>query len=381
MTQLNYVVESISPSFVVHTADARVWERLLAVDSYRAAMSFIRGEFEIRGDMVAALRWWFDRQPRDSFGWPMKIGAKLHVESWFQTWRQARRNIQFHYDRSNRFYQLFLDRLMVYSEGYLTSPSMSLDEAQVAKLELIARKLELSASDRFLDVGCGWGALITHAAERYRARAFGCTLSDQQCDYATGLVRDRGLQDRVTVEKCDYRTLSGPFDKISSVGMYEHVGRRRLPAYFAKLASLVRPGGLILNSGITRPNGITDDVGSLFISRFVFPGGELPHLGDVVHAAESAGLEVVNVEDLRTDYGWTCAEWVRRLQARRDECLQIVDALTYRIWTLYLAASAASFERGDIGCHYLLLRRPDRNVDRLTHTSVRVSVPFRNAST
>src|SRR5262245_6595627 len=242
--QLNYTVESISPSFVVHTSDAGVWERLLTLDSYRGAMSFIRGEFDIRGDMVAALRWWFDRQPRDSFSWSMKMAAKLHVESWFQTWRQARRNIQFHYDRSNRFYQLFLDSRMVYSEAYLTSPLMSLDEAQVAKLELIAQKLELSAEDWFLDVGCGWGALITHAAERYGSQAFGCTLSDQQCDYATALVRDRNLQDRVTVEKCDYRTLSGPFDKISSVGMYEHVGRRRLPAYFAELGARVQPGGL-----------------------------------------------------------------------------------------------------------------------------------------
>jgi len=280
-----------------------------------------------------------------------------------QSLRSRRDNkslIQFHYDVSNEFYALFLDAEMIYSCAYFVDWDNSLDQAQRDKLDLICRKLEMRAGDRFLDVGCGWGGLIVHAAEQYGAIASGCTLSARQFGYVNDLIAARRLVGRVTAMNADYRAVAGRFDKIASVGMYEHVGRHRLHTYFETLSRLLRPDGLLLNHGIARPETVTDDASTVFLRRHVFPGGELPYLGDVIRAAERAGFEVLDLENLRPHYALTCARWVTRLQARRDACLAIVDAATYRTWLLYLAAAAVSFERGDTELYQLLLahRRP-----------------------
>jgi cyclopropane-fatty-acyl-phospholipid synthase len=342
--------------FTVCVNDDETWARLLEEGTYRTATAFVRGEFDVEGDFLAAVRWWHARGEGEPRPWRTLL-AQLSPETRFQTRSRARRNIGFHYDRSNRFYQQFLDRRMVYSSAYFSAPGMSLDDAQAAKLDLIAHKLELEKGDRFLDVGCGWGALAIRAAECYGASAVGCTLSSQQFAYATNLVQTRRLDSRVAIENADYRTLGGAFDKVASIGMYEHVGRRRLESYFATLSALIRPGGLLLNSGVTRRVGMRDDAETVFLRRFVFPGGELPFLPDVVRAAERAGLEVRGVENLRLHYGLTCGAWVTRLQARRSACLELVDAETYRTWLLYLAGAATSFERGEIDLHHVLLRK------------------------
>jgi cyclopropane-fatty-acyl-phospholipid synthase len=211
--------------------------------------------------------------------------------------------------------------------------------------------------DRFLDVGCGWGALVIHAAQSFGAIASGCTLSIRQAEHAAERVREERLGAAVSIHEMDYRDVRGEFDRIASVGMFEHVGRAQLGTYFRKIYSLLAPDGLFLNHGITRPASVQSDASSMFIARRVFPGGEIVRLEDVVRAAEGAGFEVLDVENLRRHYALTCRTWVERLDANRDACLRAVDEETWRTWKLYPAGCTIAFENGDMGLHQVLLSK------------------------
>jgi cyclopropane-fatty-acyl-phospholipid synthase len=349
--------DSGSPTFSIRVPDRAAWALLQKSSTYEAATAFVRGDFDIEGNIVAALRWWYGRPASAATSFVLRTLRHLHLESWLQSRARARSNIRFHYDRSNGFYEQFLDERLQYSCAYFTAPGGSLDDAQAAKLDLICRKLGVRAGMRLLDIGCGWGGLVLHAAECYGAIATGCTLSEGQFARATAQARERGLESRVTILNADYRELDGRFDRIASVGMYEHVGRRRLDTYFVRLSRLLQDDGLALNHGIARPESVTDDDMTFFLRDHVFPGGELPYYSDVVRSAERAGLEVIDVENLRPHYALTCAEWVRRLQARRETCLTFVDEQTYRTWLLYLAGSAVSFERGETELYQTLLAK------------------------
>ncbi len=328
-------------------------------DVYSAAKSFIRGEIDIHGDLFAAIQWKRQtaRAGLRSRAMSSAVRNVPRTESWFQSRRKAAGNIRFHYDRSNAFFTQFLDSRLVYSCAYFKNPDWSLDQAQEAKLDHICRKLDLRPGERFLDIGCGWGGLVLHAAARYGALATGCTLSLQQFEYAARAVSERGLCGLVTIHEKDYRDLDGRFDKIASVGMFEHVGVRRLPAYFRKAQSLLAEGGLFLNHGIARPGSVRRDAESLFLRRKVFPGGELASLTDTVRAAEAAGFEVLDVENLRPHYALTCRAWVRNLQANEEACRRVVDRGTYRTWLLFLAASALAFEEGATEIHQVLMAK------------------------
>jgi cyclopropane-fatty-acyl-phospholipid synthase len=250
---------------------------------------------------------------------------------------------------------------MVYSCAYFHSPDTTLEDAQVAKLNHICRKLDLRPADRFLDVGCGWGALIEHAAAQYGAEATGCTLSRAQYTYAT-----TRLDGRARVLECDYRNLAACYDKIASVGMFEHVGRRRALQYFRKMADLLAPDGLFLNHAIARPQGVRDDAASLFLRRYIFPGGQFIHLYETICAAEDAGFEVLDVENLRSHYALTCRLWEQRLASSREAALRLVDERTFRAWRIWLAASALSFEDGFSSVYQVLLSKRGAPRRRLT---------------
>jgi cyclopropane-fatty-acyl-phospholipid synthase len=271
----------------------------------------------------------------------------------------------------NDFYALWLDRELVYSCAYYPGGDEDIDAAQRAKLDLICRKLRLREDERLLDIGCGWGALIRHAAREYGVRALGITLSARQAELARARIDAEGLGDRCRVEVRDYRDLPGDawFDKVVSVGMFEHVGRARLPAYFRAAARLTRPGGLFLNHGIVQRR---EERGTLpgrlgawlwrrgrFIDRWIFPDGELVPLPFALRCAERAGLETRDVESLREHYARTLREWRGRLEASRDVAEALAGAATYRAWRLYLAASAHAFASGWIGLAQVLLARPD----------------------
>ena len=355
------------PQFTLTVRDRAHWRWLEQADAYSAAMAFLRGEFDIRGDTIAAVRFKLEQEDRSWRGRLYSLLARFaprRLESLFQTKTRAARNIRFHYDRSNEFYRQFLDSKLVYSCAYFRDPEWDIDRAQEEKLDLICRKLAIEPGERFLDIGCGWGALVLHAAERYGALAAGCTLSRRQFEYARELAARQGLARRVTILDRDYRDVDGRFEKIASVGMFEHVGRRRMPAYFAKVRELLEDGGLFLNHGIIRPEGVADDAQTLFLQRRVFPGGELPRLGTLVRQAEEAGFEVLDVENLRPHYALTCRAWVRRLERNRETCVRLAGEETWRTWLLYLAGSAVNFERGDTAVYQMLLARRGPNEPR-----------------
>jgi cyclopropane-fatty-acyl-phospholipid synthase len=349
-----------TPAFTFCVIDDAQLQRILTLDDCSAARAYIRGEFDVSGDLVAALRLKTRHSRPGLAHWLWTAAAScapVRIETWLQSRKRAANNIRFHYDRSNEFYQEFLDSRLIYSEGYFKDPAWSLEQAQEAKLEGICRDLNLRPGERFLDVGCGWGALVIHAAERFEAQAMGCTLSHRQFDFARAAIRRKGLERRVVVEEIDYRAVSRRFDKIASIGMFEHVGRHRLCAYFRKIYSLLEDGGLFLNSGIIRPQGVKNDPQTWFLLRNVFPGGELVNLADMIRFAEDAGFNIVRIESVRKDYALTCRAWVDRLQANAESCMKLVGEKSYRTWLLYLAASALGFESGQTDVFTVLMSK------------------------
>jgi cyclopropane-fatty-acyl-phospholipid synthase len=281
-----------------------------------------------------------------------------------------RRAIGYHYDVSNDFYRLWLDRDLVYSCAYFKSEHDTLDAAQRQKLDHLCRKLALAPGERLLDIGCGWGGLIMHAAQHYGAQALGITLSRNQHDYAVEEIRRRGLADRCEVRLMDYRDVpeGEPFDKIVSVGMFEHVGVANFPVYFGKIYRLLKAGGLIMNHGITTTdpgNGRAGPDTGDFIDEYVFPDGELAHVSTVMRAMSEQGLECVDAESLRPHYARTLWHWVSRLESRKDEAIALVGEKKFRIWQIYMAGSAWAFERGWLSLYQLLAGRADAS-GRLT---------------
>jgi cyclopropane-fatty-acyl-phospholipid synthase len=287
-----------------------------------------------------------------------RIGGKKHSP------KRDRRAVTLHYDISNDFYRLWLDRRMVYSCAYFRSPDDDLDCAQEQKLDYICRKLRLCPGQRLLDIGCGWGALVIHAVKNFGVRADGITLSEPQVQWARARIAETGLTNETSVELHDYRELdangSEVYDAIVSVGMAEHVGREQLPDYFGEVYRVLKPGGLFLNQAIgegivARP----DNRNGSFIEQYVFPDSDIPPLPIMLKAAESAGFEIRDVENLREHYPLTLRHWLRRLEARHAEALMFVDETTYRAWRLYIAGSAHGFSRGNMAVYQTLLAKVD----------------------
>lgn len=300
----------------------------------------------------------------------------LPAPSWWRRlwqWQRSRlnhhreadaRQVQFHYDVSDEFFALWLDPRRVYSCAYYRDRTLSLAAAQEAKLDHICRKLMLLDGERFLDIGAGWGALLLWAAQHYGVRAHGITLSRHQHAHVNRLIEALGLRGRVTMQLLDYRDLpeDEPFDKIASVGMFEHVGLAQLPAYFAKIRRLLRPGGLLMNHGITAGGTRNHQLGAGmgdFIERYIFPGGELLHVSKVLEVMADQGLEPLDAESLRPHYARTLWAWSDALEARLDEARRIAGERVVRAYRLYLAGSAMSFERGWISLFQMLAARPD----------------------
>ena len=268
--------------------------------------------------------------------------------------RDDTRFIQFHYDVGNDFYQLFLDPEMQYSCAYFTDWDNSIEQAQRDKIDMICKKLRLKEGERFLDIGCGWGGLLCHAASAYGVKAHGVTLSQAQHDFALAKIKRLGLQDRVTLELKSYEALEGEFDKISSIGMYEHVGIANYPRYFGKLNSLLKDRGILLNHGITRRakksarkfRKIRPE--NRLIRKYIFPGSELDHIGHSLESMEAAGFEIHDVEGWREHYALTCRHWHQRLIAREEEAVAMVGREKYRMWIAYLAGVSIAFQDGSL---------------------------------
>lgn len=289
--------------------------------------------------------------------------------------------IQFHYDVSDEFYKLWLDPLRLYSCAYFREPEMTIAQAQQAKLDHICRKLMLRPGERFLDIGAGWGGLLLWAAEHYGVTGHGITLSRNQHEHVNALIKARGLSDRVTMELRDYRDLSEhePYDKIASIGMFEHVGRAQLPEYFAKIHRLLKPGGLLLNHGITAGGTRNHQLGAGmgdFIERYIFPGGELIHVSKVTEVMSESNFEPLDLENLRPHYARTLWAWSDALEAQLGDARGLTNDRVVRAYRIYLAGSAMGFEQGWMALFQMLAAKPDRVIDRGPMRGAQSQYPF-----
>ena len=341
------------------------------------AEDYVEGKLQLEGAMRDVMRAMARVLPAtpltsESHWWTsLRKRAKAHAA---HTPARDAAQIEFHYDVSDDFYALWLDPRRVYSCAYyrnLADASMTLAQAQEAKLDLICRKLMLQPGERFLDVGAGWGGLLLWAAEHYGVDATGITLSKNQHAHVQALIAKKGLAHRVRIDLCDYRDLAEdrPYDKIASVGMFEHVGRINMTGYFEKIMRLLAPGGLVMNHGITAGGLENAQLGAGmgdFIEKYIFPGGELMHVSAVLKHLAQAGLEMVDSENLRPHYARTLWDWSDALEARLDDARRVLAAdggseraeKTLRAYRLYLAGSAMSFQEGWLSLHQLLATRP-----------------------
>jgi cyclopropane-fatty-acyl-phospholipid synthase len=369
--------------------------------------AYIYGDLDIEGDIFAACHLLEDVQSRlFTIGDAVvlihhltalpkadneinRVQRRVKLKGLLHSRERDKTAIRYHYDVSNDFYALWLDEAMQYSCAYFPTAAESLSQAQELKMEHLCRKLRLKPGERILDIGCGWGGFARYAAKKYGVRVLGVTLSEAQRDYANHESARSGLGDRVVVKLQDYRDLAGEsFDKIVSVGMFEHIGRTAMPEYFSQVFRLLKPGGLFLNHGISscaryRAQSASNSAACCdphqkskptrsapilkvpilgrgsFIRHYVFPDGELVPVGELSVMAEQAGFELRDVENLREHCALTLRHWVDRLESRRCEATTIVGEVTYRIWQIYMAASVSAFEMGRINVNQTLLAKLD----------------------
>jgi cyclopropane-fatty-acyl-phospholipid synthase len=355
------------------------------------AEAYVRGDFDIEGDIVAAFglfegfgnhpwppgdlwelaRQWrglpYDQRAGEITRGPLQLSGTRHSKE------RDRAAIQYHYDVGNEFYALWLDQRMTYSCAYFKTGAEHIDTAQTQKMEHICRKLRLKPGERLLDIGCGWGGLVVYAAQNYGVKTLGVTLSRKQHELANQRIAALRLGDQAKVELLDYRDLADQsFDKAVSVGMFEHVGRSHLPEYFAQVYRLLKPGGLFLNHGIsvhpyaTKPGHerLWDRFANRYVlgsgqftQRYIFPDGELVPVSEVNVMAEQGGFEVRDVENLREHYALTLRHWVARLEAHREEHIRLAGETIYRTWKLYMTGSVYGFESGRINVNQTLLAK------------------------
>ncbi len=367
---------------IIRSADA-IRRILTAPGELGLGRAYVAGDIDVEGDVFAALSALRDRVPGASIR-PAQLAALARLagttslrplppppeEARLRGRRHTKQRdaaaISHHYDVSNDFYRLVLGSSMTYSCAVWPSPDATLEQAQAAKHELVCRKLDLREGSRLLDVGCGWGGMTMHAAREHGATAVGVTLSRAQAEWAQKAVAEAGLGDRVEIRYQDYREVrDGPYDSISSIGMFEHVGLANVGLYFDRLHQLLRPGGRLLNHGISRPSrpGRMRTPSRIrrrsFIDRYVFPDGELHEVGAVVSRVQASGFEVRHVESLREHYALTLRAWVRNLEENWERAVSEAGEPRARIWRLYMAGSALNFEAGRTQVHQVLAVRSD----------------------
>jgi cyclopropane-fatty-acyl-phospholipid synthase len=349
-----------SPTVTIRVPRASALRYLLSPSLYNLGRAYVEGAIDVSGravDMIAIVNGLASTtmQPRGLLA--RAVGSIKHTRE------KDAAAIRYHYDVSNDFYSAFLDPAMVYSCAYFENGNEDLATAQRKKIDHILAKIDLRPGQRLLDIGCGWGALAMRAAQRFGAHVVGVTLSENQAALARQRVEEAGLQHLVDIRLQDYRDVTGTFDRITSVGMFEHVGVRHLPDYFSRIDKLLAPDGIVMNHGIT-----TTDIdqrgtpygGGRFIDEYVFPHGELAHLGTVVRCMQQGGLEVRDVENLRRHYARTCALWTENFERNAERIRGMTDAKRFRIWHVYLAGCSYAFQHDWISLYQIVCGKAGR---------------------
>jgi cyclopropane-fatty-acyl-phospholipid synthase len=349
-------------------AEAYIYDDIDIEGDIFAFFTFINYLREMRPGLFQRLRWMRRVLALPGGERPRAGRQAAQLSGAVHSRERDRQAISYHYDISNEFYQLWLDKWMSYTCAYYADPDDDLDRAQERKQDLICRKLRLRPGERLLDIGCGWGGFIIYAAKQYGVQTLGVTLSRKQAEFAQAAIREAGLQDRCRVEYKDFREVTGTFDKLTCICVLEHFGRKQMPMFFNKAYALLRPGGAFLNQGIVLSGWEKKPRGQPFSQRYVFPDGELQPIHVTLKSAEQAGLEIRDVESLREHYVLTLKSWVQRLDAHADEVRRLTDDVTYRIWRLYMAGSADGFASARGSVFQTLLVKPDRGVSGLPLT-------------
>ncbi|MCC2973290.1 class I SAM-dependent methyltransferase [Massilia sp. IC2-476] len=357
---------SEAPRVTIRVPDRAALRYLRSPSLYNLGRAYVEGAIDIKGraaDIISV---------GNSLAASMDKGRSRLVEVLRRNVPHTRQSdaeaIRYHYDVSNDFYAAWLDPAMVYSCAYFEEGSEDLATAQQKKIDHILRKIDLRPGQTLLDIGCGWGALVLRAAQAFGARCVGITLSENQALLARERVARAGLTGQVEIRLQDYRDVEGQFERITSVGMFEHVGVQHLPAYFSRINTLLAPDGVVMNHGITTANvdnSATPYGGGEFIGQYVFPQGELAHLSTVVRAMQEGGLEVRDVENLRRHYAKTCAIWTENFESRAEHIRKLTDEKRFRIWHVYLAGCAYAFAHGRISLYQIVCGKAEGNVERL----------------
>ncbi len=362
-----------TPQIIFHINSAAALPYLIKPNLSTLGEAYIKGKIDVTGKLADLIEIAYSLVENTT-----KPSAKfIHIYRRFahlfaHTRATDKKSIQYHYDLSNQFYQLWLDQNMVYSCAYFENGDEDLDTAQLKKIDHILTKIQLKPGHTLLDIGCGWGALVMRAAQKFGAKCVGVTLSKKQFELATERIKQAGLTHQIDLRLQDYRditpALSGQFDRITSVGMFEHVGRKNLPSYFSKISALLKESGIMMNHGITstalKP-GENSLGGDEFIDHYVFPNGELPHLSLVLAAMQQGGLETFDIENLRRHYARTLTFWSERFEQQAPQIKAWVNEEKFRIWRVYLAGSIYAFEHDDVAIYQIVCGKAGRSAHSL----------------
>lgn len=357
--------QNLPPQVTVRVPHASSLSYLMTPSLFNLGKAYVEGKIEVEGRLseIISVGNALAKQTLKPEGKFARVVRSMH-----HTRKRDEEAIQYHYDVSNAFYRMWLDENMVYSCAYFESGDEDLAAAQLKKIDHILTKIQLQPGHTLLDIGCGWGALVMRAAQKFGAKCVGITLSKNQFELAKEKVARAGLTDRVEIRLQDYRDTTGTYDRITSVGMFEHVGARHLPAYFSKVRSLLSDDGIVMNHGITTTdpnNGETAYGGGQFIDQYVFPHGELEHISHVLKTMQEGGLEVFDVENLRRHYAKTCGIWADNFEAKAEQIKREVDPKRFRIWRVYLAGCAYAFAQDWVSLYQVVCTKAGRDASAL----------------
>ncbi len=356
---------SDNPKFIIKFLDKDVFIQLITNPNIMSfAQAFIDKKIDIEGDIFEAIKL------KDDIA-NIEISNKDRVNLFFKTVSshnthtkaKDKQNISYHYDISNDFYSLFLGNTMMYSCAYFKQDNWNLDLAQQNKIEYICKKLRLKQGDKLLDIGCGWGSIIIYAAKKYNVIATGVTISKEQYKYVKHKIKQENLENKCFIELKDYRDIEGKelYNKIVSVGMFEHIGIKNLPIYFEHIKNLLKDDGIFLNHGITvkKENKLSKHEGE-FIQKYIFPGGELKNIGYIIDVMEDIKFDIIDVECLRQHYYKTLVCWAKNLESNKQEAIKLTNEYVYRMWLLYIIGCAINFEKNCISVYQVILTKQNK---------------------